>query len=102
MKKALVFMLLALVAISGLFASGSSENSKSLVVWYERSFSDDANVVIEDRFKQYADENDVDLEYEMIVATIGRPKMLKIRAITNCTIKLHKTKYQKVGRSALP
>ena len=33
MKKALVFMLLALVAISGLFASGSSENSKSLVVW---------------------------------------------------------------------
>lgn len=69
MKKALVFMLLALVAISGLFASGSSENSKSLVVWYERSFSDDANVVIEDRFKQYADENDVDLEYEMIVAT---------------------------------
>lgn len=68
-KKVLFVMLLVLLVAGQVFAQGSSDSQKKLVVWYEKSFSDEANLATEARFKSFADEMDVDLEYEMIVAT---------------------------------
>lgn len=54
---------------SGGSKGGSGSDSKSLTVWIEKVFSDDANTAMEERIKSFAEENDVNVNYEFISAT---------------------------------
>ncbi len=67
MKKVLCILVAVLMA-SMLFANGNAESSKKLTVWYEKSFSDEANALIEQRFEAFGKEKGVEVEYEMINA----------------------------------
>ena len=48
-KRVLVVALLVLLAVASAFAGGAKEAKKSLTVWVEKSFSDDANWAMEQR-----------------------------------------------------
>ena len=67
-KRVLVVALLVLLAVASAFAGGAKEAKKSLTVWVEKSFSDDANWAMEQRVKEFGKEFDVDVSVEMINA----------------------------------
>ena len=67
-KRVLVVALLVLLAVASAFAGGAKEAKKSLTVWVEKSFSDDANYAMEQRVKEFGKEFDVDVSVEMINA----------------------------------
>ena len=50
---------------SGGSESGSGKDDKSLTVWIEKVFSDDANTAMEERIKSFAEENGVNVNYEL-------------------------------------
>jgi multiple sugar transport system substrate-binding protein len=53
------------------FAGGSGDKSASkevLTIWFEKSFSDNANLVMENRIKQFAQETGITVNYEFIAA----------------------------------
>ena len=54
---------------SGEGDGGAKADSKSLTVWIEKVFSDEANTAMEERIKSFAEENDVNVNYEFISAT---------------------------------
>lgn len=69
MKKAIVVLLCALLALSSVFANGSSETTKkNLTIWVEKSFNDDANYAMEQRAKEFGKEHGVNVSVEMINA----------------------------------
>lgn len=64
-------MVISLAACGGKTESdgGSAEKDKTLTVWIEKVFSDDANNAMEERIKSFAEENNVEVNYEFIAAT---------------------------------
>lgn len=70
MKKLLTFSLIVLMAMSVVFAQGSSEKEakKSLTIWVEKSFSDDANYLMEQRINAFGKEHGVKVSAEFISA----------------------------------
>lgn len=76
LKKVAALGMAALMAASLGACGGSGEgdgvakaDSKSLTVWIEKVFSDEANTAMEERIKSFAEENDVNVNYEFISAT---------------------------------
>ena len=76
LKKVAALGMVALMAASLGACGGSGEgdggakaDSKSLTVWIEKVFSDEANTAMEERIKSFAEENDVNVNYEFISAT---------------------------------
>lgn len=82
MKKKLLSMVLAGTMIFSLAACGSNNESeksssdisqgdekKSVTIWVEKIFSDEANAKIEERLKEYEKEKNVTVNYEMVPAT---------------------------------
>lgn len=71
MKKTVTILLCLIILVSvTLFAAGSKEDSgkRTLSVWVEKSFSDDANYLMEQRIKEFGKERGVNVKYEMINA----------------------------------
>ena len=50
-------------------ASADSGNKKTITVWVEKIFSDDANTKMEERLKEYGKEKNVTVNCEMVAAT---------------------------------
>lgn len=50
-------------------ASADSGNKKTITVWVEKIFSDDANTKMEERLKEYEKEKNVTVNCEMVAAT---------------------------------
>ncbi len=49
--------------------SADSGNKKTITVWVEKIFSDDANTKMEERLKEYGKEKNVTVNCEMVAAT---------------------------------
>ena len=70
MKKLLASGICLLLVTGLLFAAGSQEQSspRNVRVWVEKSFSDDANMLMEERIKQFTLDTDISVKYEFINA----------------------------------
>ncbi|MBI9094028.1 MAG: extracellular solute-binding protein [Sphaerochaeta sp.] len=70
MKKLLTVSLIVLITMSTIFAQGTSEKEvkKSLTIWVEKSFSNDANYLMEKRIEAYGKEKGVKVSAEFISA----------------------------------
>lgn len=73
MKKKVLSLILAGAMVVSFTGCGKEEEKetgkKSITVWVEKIFSDDANAKIEERLKEYGKEKDVVINCEMIPAT---------------------------------
>ena len=49
--------------------SKTASDKKSITIWVEKIFSDDANTKMEERLKEYEKEKDVTVNCEMVAAT---------------------------------
>lgn len=70
MKKTAIILLCLFVLVSGsVMAGGSKEDGKrSLSIWIEKSFSDDANYLMEQRIKEFGKETGISVKAEFINA----------------------------------
>lgn len=68
MKKA-VSLLLALVMLMSFATVFASAEEEEMLVWVEKIFSDEANELIEQRIKQFGEENGIHITVELIGAT---------------------------------
>lgn len=73
MRKKVLSLVLAGAMVFSLTACGKEDaketGKKSITIWVEKIFSDDANAKIEERLKEYGKEKDVQINCEMIPAT---------------------------------
>ncbi len=71
MKKLLAICFLIIAVTGFVFSAGTQEKTisgKELSIWVEKSFSDDANLLMEKRIQQFGKENGVKVRYEFINA----------------------------------
>lgn len=70
MKKLLASGICLLLVTGLLFAAGSQEQTpkRSVRIWVEKSFSDDANMLMEKRIEQFSSDSGISAKYEFINA----------------------------------
>lgn len=65
MKKLFLVLVLALTLVG----CSAKNDVETVTIWVERVFSDEANDAIEARLKEFADEHNINVDYEFIPAT---------------------------------